>query len=796
MKKSQKKILSKTNFVNSNALAYFLDCIFVVALTIFAFLELYKIIKFPICVSVSTDIIVSLIPTVITIITVAIQIQNEPVRGIPLRQFERLRKGFYFNLLHMSLVVVFIFVFETLFQLANLETAIFLLDSICIVYSIIFLIQEIPILFKNDGSINRVLRRVVSDTEFLKQEKYGEGEKVVANTLLTFGIEETFRMLRSNKIEDKELLIRLLDLEDGYFSKVLEDTLDNDKKETIHLFGLEVISAIDVAFKDIEYLLNKKNKINVGLISDDKGSEVYTFVRLTYLLQQIMFKLGYQNKFKSNIESLVNFLDISLYSKKIEEHKEAYRYLLLMMMSNIQRGELWFLEAYRDKDFSPMFFDILNNPLSFFISMYMCFYLNSSYGNQKYKETLMKFLDAESDGINSEGFTWKSKLKKSFENNLSGKYFLSGIHEYLKIKDLLSDGNYEIRPPKGGVYSIDDSTSLSDELFFDYCTQILLFNYYFDINEAVFENFMKNLSPSQRTAFKYQFQTKWRDSQRENYPVNFYRFIFNEVPKKDLIDNATYEIISKFFDETNQKDYEKKNLHKDNKEIIKEIKNILNEKMPKICKGMSFYNSKINVEKQELYYIPFYVDLFDYKELIDLNLKNVKSTFVNIAKKEIKASTPPTEINGLYFDEHIIKTILNSNPKYCGYCWRFGNSLDETILKRIKKIKQIEDGVVPHDMFIQDKAIKLKFKYLKNKTIVRSLRKDEIDHIIDREFTMINGLYRYSKYPGSNVDVFYITRDQLAKYISDRRVYVAISFKYFVDADKEKILYFCEKTNE
>ena len=66
---------------------------------------------------------------------------------------------------------------------------------------------------------------------------------------------------------------------------------------------------------------------------------------------------------------------------------------------------------------------------------------------------------------------------------------------------------------------------------------------------------------------------------------------------------------------------------------------------------------------------------------------------------------------------------------------------------------------------------------------------NQVNTIIDRDFEMYDGFYKYTKGADGNESV-YIKRDKLYEYIFKDYIYCYIVFKYVVEFNKENILYF------
>ena len=126
------KILKTLKYLDKNhILTFVFDILLGFLVSLFCVLECKQYISFPLDYNVSLDIIVSLVPAVVTIISISIQAQSDTIRSITIREFSKMRKGFYFSLLHMLLIFVGIFVVETILILFGHRVALLCLDFHC-----------------------------------------------------------------------------------------------------------------------------------------------------------------------------------------------------------------------------------------------------------------------------------------------------------------------------------------------------------------------------------------------------------------------------------------------------------------------------------------------------------------------------------------------------------------------------------------------------------------------------------------------------------------------------------------
>ena len=784
-----KKILHslKIWFLNYHISTYLFDLVLLSTLVI---LFLFKC-KLPSidCFNVTTNIIISLIPALMTIITLAIQIQNEPIYGITLREFERLRKGFYFILVHMVMIFVSIFVFETFFTFVDFKFGLMALNVVSVIYSVIFIFQEIPIFIKSDFFVNRVMKRIISNIEISNQEKYSNGQKAITYMLMTYGLNEAYSKLFTKKTNKKEMLQRLINFELDYYKKVLDTLLDGDEKEKVTYCRVNVIDAVDISYRDLMGLFDKDNELNVSLLDND----YYGLVNLTFCLKKVTDKLGYSDKNNENLKMLINRLHLQKFSKNFDEMLEVYRYLILMSIFTIRNGEKWFIMQIRDTDFAPLFFDIENYPFVYFLTMYMCFFINSSAVSEKEKENIKSFLSENSKGINSAGYKWIDKIRESLRNNMDGNAYLNGIKKIIRLKELIPESYYDITPKYGGMFTIDDSTHFGNKLLFDYCLQILFFNYLHNIKEQDVEGFINSLSIENKKKIFRVFEDKFMNLQTRDFSNSLYMMIFNEQPNINMVFNKLYNAIDKIRTDELTIEYESNGENKFDSNKIENIKKTIDIELPKIFKAIEFNDDSLMVQKDKMLYFSLLLDVNDYDQLLNLYLKHLDSSIDFEVRKEIESKTDSIEISGYKYNKSDIDDIIKFKPMYCGDRYRLDMTITNEQKEAFKSIKVISRDLIPLDTFLQEGAVRLRYVYCPNESIPRRLKDEEIEEMIRRDYPINNGYYRYSKYKGSSFDNFYVTKEKLISYLYDRYVFVPIVYCSKIAVDKSKIKRFVFK---
>ncbi len=110
----------------------------------------------------SFEMISSLIPMIFTIIVVTLSRMNDKVCGIDSHDFRRLRRDNHFALTEMIIIGIVLFAVGTIFRLVpGFKFSLFVTYVIGVIYSVWFIIQEIPLITKNRKFTNCIAVKIV-----------------------------------------------------------------------------------------------------------------------------------------------------------------------------------------------------------------------------------------------------------------------------------------------------------------------------------------------------------------------------------------------------------------------------------------------------------------------------------------------------------------------------------------------------------------------------------------------------------------------------------------------------------
>ena len=94
---------------------------------------------------------------------------------------------------------------------------------------------------------------------------------------------------------------------------------------------------------------------------------------------------------------------------------------------------------------------------------------------------------------------------------------------------------------------------------------------------------------------------------------------------------------------------------------------------------------------------------------------------------------------------------------------------------------------LPYLVLLNENAIRINLLCDEEKTTVRRLSSNEINGIIDRDYKVVNGLYKYCESKNDPRSVF-ISREQIYNLIEKKYYYAQVVFKYKVEVDYNNVL--------
>ena len=170
-------------------------------------------------VSVLCQIVISVACCIVSVLGIAISLQNEKIYGISRRRFDKLRVGVHFTILGIIIMALLLSVLSIVaFSFDMYITCIYCL-ILLLAFCFVACICEIPIMCHREKSILNVVKKKLK-MEMATEEDLSLDLKTVIKNIITedYSIKKLYVIFKSrrNKKFNKELLIKLLEIHCDY----------------------------------------------------------------------------------------------------------------------------------------------------------------------------------------------------------------------------------------------------------------------------------------------------------------------------------------------------------------------------------------------------------------------------------------------------------------------------------------------------------------------------------------------------------------------------------------------------
>lgn len=743
------------------------------------------------------DIIVSMLPMIFTIITIAISLQSIPIYGVSSIDFRRIRSKSTFGFLEMILITIGIFSLYFVFAVLSMTILIWTLNVISILYSILFVVQEVPVLTHSNWFLSRIVKNAWKEKNY-SNFKYGNNSNdkilndVLQNLVINNGVVSVYHLF-ATKDEKKNSII--LDNLFSYNNEFLFDFDDNAqclcRTGNQEYKNINAITLIDMSLDNVFYALSFNDDFNIAQIYND-SSKSYQISRMVFSLKRITDSFNMQKKYQKKMcETIQNLFMRITYSKEDKSIFEwTYNFLNGMLIYSISNNELWFLKLLRDSNYNSLFFVNDKNDYFYFISMYIYYLLKvDKRVPQIFKDELISFLNEKSEGLNSDGSNWKTIFNHKFDYSSFNDTLLI-LPNLLKIHgdDLMKCPWYQ---PKYTISWSSSDGDFSNKLLINCWLEMIIYNYKnHNYDEKKLNEVIDSLSDDEKYTLATEMNTKWfkdntlnpsndmgflfmyRNKPNDSYGLHENDFI-NEL--KNIKNNIITKFINKEFDDNVKTE-----------EDLLHYKDSLLDGFNKAIKEIDCYDESLEIDNQN--YLCFDC-LFDTRwtdGLIDTYNNGYVDSIKNIINEEIMTDS---KIKHMIVDEknvEFVKVIDRFNyvagTEYKLYKCLSGESYD--IIRKKSKL----DLWIKSCMFVKDKGdIRINIVADDNKSFARVLNDNEINSIIDRDYKAINGLYKYCDSSDDSRSI-YISRQELSGLIFKKYFYVKIVFRKEIKFNYDNIV--------
>jgi len=746
--------------------------------------------------SFSSEIILILLPTILTILSIVLSLPNELVCGIDMNSFRKLSKRKNYSFLEMLVIGVVIFVLYSISSIFELILPIWVLSIISTFYTFIFLLQEIPLLLKNERRILNIISQ-----GYDKDKTNDDIKEAIQNLLMKEGMKYVYiNLKKSNNNYNKILIEFLLSLQNDFLWSYLENVSDDLKNYNINFKQINIIEALEKLLGSVEDIIDLSPEMN---ILDIYESEEH-FYHITRSLFSINKVISYYNLDKKNqkFARLFNniFTNIALQKESTRAKRFYYKILNAMLTNTLSEGNLWFVKLLRDYSFSEGKIFGGSTEYMMFVANYLYYlvYLEDAL-TKKTKEEIVNFIDEISN--NSDGYA-----STSFSNQLSNRLRYLDIDEYSKILNELififesnNDTYFWFNRPSGVVYRSSFEKMFNIRILMNWWIALLLtddtYHSYLWNNDIT--PIIPTLSDVNKLSLAVLLNEKWfKDDQIniENELTYFKMFglknrledyindsvivkSFREFKNKNLLDKIETEIMRNQIDDVSLFRY---------KEVLKKAFLDASDKLP-------FKDENLELDEINKSMFSFLCDTQFSDASITRFAEQIPAALGQIVFKSMNQYAIDNNLilKIKKYDKNILEKIIDFSPDY-KYAYIPEHRQTEGIsdlVKELNKLKPIEKFQLPRDLYIKKDAIKLKFEYDDFDTTARRLTEDEVNQIIDRDYKQVNGLYKYKEGPNDNSSVL-LTREKLQSLVSKKFFLSKIVFKYKIEFDDSKFLYY------
>lgn len=755
---------------------------------------------------IAVDIILILLPAIITVISISLSLTKEKIFGIERIRFNKLRDSWTYSFLWMILITILMFVSYTICCFFSWSITLLCLDAISVFYAFCFSLQEIPLLIQSDKAIQRVIRKAYSEIASNRKfkETYEDKRAIVADVIQNMifskdmGLKMTYLFFKKGE-DDPLLLNDLLSRENDFLFKAVEDVSIIKSNPSGDYKGINISDIIDRGYDNLSDLFVFSTDYNYARIF--KGEDVtYQLTRCFFCLHKLADALLLDDKQKSNANRILFELtsDIS----KEETKRESYSFLNSMMVSTLESGDTWFAEHLRDYDFPFYIFSFDSISIGYFYLIY-CYYLSKICANisEETKAKIDLFVNSQSEGLNSDGSSWVKTAVFNIES-ANDKIILDSIKELISVYDSSNEGIFHVYTPTSrGVLTSSDNSTFSKGHLFDVWLEIILFSPYVYVSNDDLILILNSFGEKDKEILLERLSEKWIDinnsSIRNDAPFGFLSYLgISEKKDKEF---ANSDVIKTFCDfrTSNLQKIKEKQIH-DNEiggEKLEEYRKKLGDGFSNAISNYPLLNTKLDLSKEKEFCFSIRIDSDGIDSLIDLYIKQMPTSLSNVVRKEVLNRVKPNiESEGYTLTQDSMNKVVEFKPDYMTSNSSLQYIAPDDIRKYLEdNVKQVGDTYLPANLFWKKGGLSANFEYVPDQSKFRRFTQNEIDQVIDNQYKMVNGLYKFGEYSNSDVHSFLVTRDELSKYLSKSLFFSLIVFKYKVHIDDSKIFFINKK---
>jgi len=762
-----------------------------------------------------TDIIIVLLPLVFTVITISLSLPTVKIHGIEAMKFRKLivEKKTY-NFLEMMIIAVIIFLVFTISKFFNFTITILALDFVSIIYLLIFIFQEIPLLFQDEKRIKKIISNNADKTsEVFKLGSVPQKTDMnfaVQHILLTEGIITAYKIFKTNNNEkNRQALDNLLVLQNNFLWKYIDDySCNSNNNEFGEYLGVPILEALDTSFSNINDIINLDEQLDILKIYENEES-YYHITRSLFSLHKILDTSRFKNKFEGGFSRIIRNIFMKLRFSNIDDKAICFLYKILnaMIQNTLSNDELWFCEILRDSAFGDVFSYYGTTEYMVFVSIY--FYYLVMLENRvplEFKKGIQLFIDESSKGKNSGGESWLRVFNHKV-SYLKFEEITSLLSKILQIYDCNSNSFSWYQPNKGfSSWSSTAEREFSKELIINWWIGHVLTETnlrVFSLNENIKIN-LPSLNEENARIFANVLSKNWFEDGVLKTDIEMPIAVFFKSKAKVEDYMKTSPLVSKLerFMSSNIKEQfiEERRDNSVTPESLEKYRNILLKGLTNAIEDISIIDKSINLGDVAVRYFNIRFDSWWAEGLVKSVAEDMKQFISRLIYDDFNNNKTIREKTKVIddYNANTLKEIIDFSPNFT-YAYIYSYNFSKENQELADKINNIPSGKklwIPDDVFVRNNPINANFEALEEKTVVRLNTSDEINQIIDREYKMVNGLYKYFEDNNGDKSVL-LTREDIFNILSQKTFFASVAFRYKIIYNTNDILcYKIKNTSE
>lgn len=284
-------------------------------------------------IGVSSQIITTLISMVVSIIGIAISLQNEEYFGVTITKLYALRKECHYSIQNIIIISIVLSALNLTFYMLDLTVAAIGSLLVAILFSLKVSHSEIPMMAKEETAILKIIRTNLICCYINKNEATKDLKDSIKHLLYNKNIAEIYKLLKDDKDEryNSFLLLKLLEYQHDFAFELKNIT---DESELIKISDSLLENVIDVTLRDFKF-------------NDDAFNEI---VKNKHLLTRVLFRIHElpisHNRMLQRVEGLFQTLTFSS-ATTMDQDKLLSSIIIILASTTVKKGNFSILKRIR-----------------------------------------------------------------------------------------------------------------------------------------------------------------------------------------------------------------------------------------------------------------------------------------------------------------------------------------------------------------------------------------------------------------------------------------------------------------